>query len=208
MIPLMMSLHRFAHAQRRSGARLAYAAAVAASLLAGAMPLASLHGQSGSCQTNSSCTFSFSQVTFVRIPVLAEVTASTNSFSLVPSGGITVADMVRGFAEPDAPLTVVVQTNATSGSSPNAARLRWNINSAAWSASCPFTLSDLTFARTSGGSRSAVPTSGSDLLTSLRSSTALASRTATLFFRVTVGWGDAPTASACTLPLQFTLSLS
>lgn len=188
--------------QRRTRLRIANVMAAVACVVACATPFARVQAQT-TCTTTSTCTFT---ATLVNIPVLAEVTASTSSFSLAPTGGLTAADLALGYFEPASPLSLVVQTNAELGTTPSTTTLKWNINSSAWSSGCPFALADLTFSTTSTGTKSAVPTTSTNLLTSLRRTTSLVGRTATLYVRVASGWGDTPTSSACTLPLQFTLS--
>lgn len=157
---------------------------------------------------NTACTINIS---LLRVPTLNQLTTSTTTLSLAPTGGaITVSDISLGYASAVTALTVTVQTNAASNtlSSPTSAasvRLTWRASAAAWSGSgCPFALSDLRFATTANGTYNAVPTAETVLLEGLTGSTALSGRQVTLYFRTLVSWNDAP-AAACSLPLQFSV---
>ena len=196
-----------AAARRVLGSRAVRAGSALALVL---LPSASAGAQTscGPVAVNTACGLTFA---LLRVPTLNQVTTSTTTLSLAPTGGaVTVADITLGYAAAVTALTVTVQTNAASNTlaSPTSAssvRLTWRVSAAAWSGSgCPYALSALRFSTTLNGTYTAVPTAETALLTGLTGSTALSGRQITLYFRTLLSWNDTP-APSCTLPLQFTV---
>jgi hypothetical protein len=189
---------------RRSRIR-CHALLVIATVISSLMAARPLVAQGSISCSGEPCVTAVWEQTLLVVPVLSQLTTSASTFSIVPTGGLTATHFNAGNFQADAALTLTVQTNAISTSSPTKVALRWRATSGSFTSGCGISsASDLRYGLTSGTRTSSVPTTETLLSDNITASVSPA--TITLFFRVNnLQWTNAP-AATCELPLAFSIA--